>query len=290
MAMLIVLASDHNGYAAKSVLVSALAAMPDVRTIDIGPFRKGERVDYVDYARQVAQIVVSGGADRGILICGTGAGMCIVANKTVGARAVQVQSVRGAELSREHNDANILCLGAWYNHFLEIKDIVMAWLAADFGAGRHVKRIRRVDADPCGKTVLATGCYDILHEGHLRLLQFAKCLGSYLVVGINNDESVRAIKGPCRPINNERDRRLLLESLRYVDEVIVFGEQSPTALLTSVRPNVYVKGGEWTEAQVRQRDNVPDAVRIVLFPLVEGRSTTGVIEQIRKGVDHDKRV
>ena len=124
------------------------------------------------------------------------------------------------------------------------------------------------------------GVFDILHTGHLELLQFSKRLGDRLVVAINSDASVKSLKGENRPINNEANRKKLLESLIEVDEVIIF-DDNLEELRNQIEPNIVVKGGEWTAEQVRERDNIPEDIEIKLFPLVQDYSTTNTIRKIQ---------
>jgi rfaE bifunctional protein nucleotidyltransferase chain/domain len=128
--------------------------------------------------------------------------------------------------------------------------------------------------------VFTNGVFDILHTGHLELLQFSKRLGDRLVVAINSDASVKSLKGENRPINNEANRKKLLESLIEVDEVIIF-DDNLEELRNQIEPNIVVKGGEWTAEQVRERDNIPEDIEIKLFPLVQDYSTTNTIRKIQ---------
>lgn len=133
-----------------------------------------------------------------------------------------------------------------------------------------------------GKQIVFTnGCFDIIHAGHVRYLTAAKSFGDVLIVGLNTDESVRRLKGANRPINNQEDRAEVLLGLKAVDYVIFFGEATAEALIASVKPAVYVKGGDYTletlpEAKIVQRFGG----RVELINLVAGRSTTNVIEKI----------
>jgi D-sedoheptulose 7-phosphate isomerase len=132
------------------------------------------------------------------------------------------------------------------------------------------------------KTVFTNGCFDILHRGHIDLLETARSFGDRLVVGINSDRSVSAIKGPDRPVNGEEDRKAVLEALSCVDEVLIFDELTPAQLIKNIKPDVLVKGGDWQESEIIGADTVRELggeVRTV--PLVEGVSTTGIIENIR---------
>ena len=124
------------------------------------------------------------------------------------------------------------------------------------------------------RIVFTNGCFDILHTGHFELLAEAKSLGGKLIVGINSDESVRRFKGPKRPINNVSKRKKQLELLPWVDEVIVFDEDTPYRLIKEVVPHVIVKGGDYTVEQVVGHDLAP----VHLVPTVDGYSTTQIIE------------
>ncbi len=103
------------------------------------------------------------------------------------------------------------------------------------------------------RIVLANGCFDILHVGHVRYLEAARALGDLLVVGINADEQVRQLKGPGRPFVSERERAEVIASLRAVDLVIIFAEPTVTALLTALRPDIHAKGTDYTEETVPER-------------------------------------
>jgi rfaE bifunctional protein nucleotidyltransferase chain/domain len=131
-----------------------------------------------------------------------------------------------------------------------------------------------------GKTVFTNGCFDILHPGHIDLLTRAKALGSRLVVGINSDDSVRAIKGPDRPIMSQEDRKKILEALGIVDEVIIFDERTPEKLIHSVKPNVLVKGGDWSENEIIGADFVKsNGGEVYSLPLLDGYSSSKVFEK-----------
>lgn len=280
MAEIIAMAADHNGTEFKATLKSVLTA-EGYRCVDLGPEVGSPAVDYVDYAQQLGRLVQAGDCDRGILICGTGIGMSIAANKIPGVRAALVHNIESAGKSREHNDSNVLCLGSWVCSDETNIEITKIWLNEKFGEYRHVRRVARIAPEPQGKVVFANGVFDILHQGHLALLKWARSLGDHLVVGINSDASARELKGPGRPINTQENRKAVLEALRYVDEVVVFDELKPVNLITSLHPRIVVKGGEWLADEVRQRDEIPADVEIKIFPLVFGYSSTTVIEAIR---------
>ena len=132
------------------------------------------------------------------------------------------------------------------------------------------------------RIVFTNGCFDILHAGHVRYLAKARSFGDCLVLGLNSDASVRRLKGPARPINREEDRAEVVGALDSVDYVVLFEEPTAEALIAKVKPEVYVKGGDYT------LDTLPEAKivqsyggRVEFVAMVEGRSTTGVIEKIR---------
>jgi rfaE bifunctional protein nucleotidyltransferase chain/domain len=135
-----------------------------------------------------------------------------------------------------------------------------------------------------GKRIVFTnGCFDILHVGHVRYLSHARNLGDILVVGLNTDRSVRAIKGEKRPIVSENERAEVLSALEVVDYVVLFDEPDPLALITALKPTLLVKGADWSKDRIVGRDVVErSGGKVVRIPLVPGSSSTGVIEKIIK--------
>ena len=130
--------------------------------------------------------------------------------------------------------------------------------------------------------VFTNGCFDLLHVGHIELLKYAKSLGDYLIVGINSDKSVKRLKGDSRPINDENTRKTLLESLKFVDEVVPFGSlEELRNLHNSIRPNVVVKGSDWSEEHLRQADGILPTSKVIRYPLVDSYSSTKIIEKLR---------
>jgi len=130
--------------------------------------------------------------------------------------------------------------------------------------------------------VFTNGCFDLIHAGHVRYLAQARALGDVLVVALNSDRSVRALKGEGRPILNEQERAEVIAALEAVDYVIVFDEETPRELIAALLPDVLVKGGDWPLDQIVGRDEV-EAVggKVLSLPYVEGSSTTEIIERIK---------
>ena len=147
-------------------------------------------------------------------------------------------------------------------------------------SAEEVTRFRKDNRDK--KIVFTNGCFDILHVGHKRYLQQAATLGDILVVGVNSDDSVRRLKGPDRPVNSEQDRAEMLSALGFVDNVVIFGEDTPYELIKQIQPDVLVKGGDYKPEEVVGRDIVEArGGRLELITFVEGKSTTGIIEKIK---------
>ena len=141
--MKIVMGSDHRGFAVKQRLVGALTKLGhEVR--DLGVDTGDGAADYPDFAIPVSEAVARGDADRGILVCGTGFGMCIAANKVAGIRAVSCRDPIEAEMSRRHNDANVLCMSADFLGQELIDRMVQVWLTTDFEGGRHQRRVEKI--------------------------------------------------------------------------------------------------------------------------------------------------
>jgi D-beta-D-heptose 7-phosphate kinase/D-beta-D-heptose 1-phosphate adenosyltransferase len=127
------------------------------------------------------------------------------------------------------------------------------------------------------KVVFTNGCFDLLHLGHISLFNKAKSLGDILIVAINSDKSLKCIKGPKRPLVNQKDRAKLILTLKPVDYVVIFGEQTPLEILRELRPDILVKGGDYRLSELVGREYVKKVYR---FPFVKGRSTTNLINLI----------
>ena len=139
-------------------------------------------------------------------------------------------------------------------------------------------------ADSGKKVVWTNGCFDILHAGHVRSFRDARALGDILIVGLNSDASVRAIKGERRPIICEKDRAEIIAALEAVDYVTIFDERDPVSILAKLRPDIHCKGAEYADGArpVPERDTVLEyGGEIHFLPFHAGRSTTGLIERIR---------
>jgi rfaE bifunctional protein nucleotidyltransferase chain/domain len=133
------------------------------------------------------------------------------------------------------------------------------------------------------RLVFTNGCFDILHVGHVRYLTQARTLGDALLVAINSDRSVRALKGEGRPVVSESERAEVLAALACVDLVTVFDEESPRALIAELLPDVLVKGGDYKPDEIHGREEVERAGgRALSLPFVEGSSTTDIIERVRR--------
>ena len=125
------------------------------------------------------------------------------------------------------------------------------------------------------KTIFTNGCFDILHRGHIELLRYCKSLGR-VVVGINGDKSVKILKGKNRPIFSQEDRKFLLEACKYVDEVIIFDDKTPIEIIKQIKPDIIVKGGDYSREEVVGND----LCEVLIYDYVEGYSTTKSIQDI----------
>lgn len=131
------------------------------------------------------------------------------------------------------------------------------------------------------RVVFTNGCFDVLHRGHVECLQQAASLGDVLVVGVNSDDSVRKLKGPGRPVNGEEDRASVVAAIGCVEYVTIFDDDTPVRLLEAVRPDFYVKGGDYDARALLERPVVERyGGRVVTVGYLPGHSTTGVIERL----------
>ena len=277
---IVVIASDHNGVDQKEEIKSYLIKQ-GLKVLDLGPYDK-ESVDYNVYAKNLAKIIQNKEADNGILICGTGVGMSIVANRLSNVRAVLAHNDFTTLKSREHNDTNVLCLGSWISSKDEMKQYIDSWLAEEWAEGRHWKRVGAIDKS-LNEIVLTNGVFDILHSGHINLLEFAKSQGKRLIVAIDTDERVKTLKGDERPINNLSERIKVVNAIKYVDEVISFGTKEELIDIYNLSgTSLIVRGSEWTEKEIRERDSIPKDIKIKIYPHYKNFSTTEIVEKIKK--------
>jgi D-beta-D-heptose 7-phosphate kinase/D-beta-D-heptose 1-phosphate adenosyltransferase len=133
------------------------------------------------------------------------------------------------------------------------------------------------------KTVFTNGVFDILHEGHIHLLAEAATYADILIVGVNSDASVKRLKGDSRPVNSETSRALVLAALLMIDTVIIFEEDTPLELINFIKPDVLVKGGDYTfDTIVGAKEVIAKGGEVKIIPLEEGFSTTGIINKMKK--------
>ena len=135
-----------------------------------------------------------------------------------------------------------------------------------------------------GRTIVSTnGCFDLLHPGHIDYLSKARALGDYLIIGLNSDQSVHAIKGPKRPINSQTSRAIILSHLIMVDAVVIFNEPTPLNFLSAIKPHIHVKGGDYIAEHLPEFPIVQSAGgRVEILPFVNGFSTSSIIEKIEQ--------
>lgn len=133
------------------------------------------------------------------------------------------------------------------------------------------------------KIIFTNGCFDLIHVGHLRTFNEAKKMGDLLVVGINSDRSVKTLKGETRPLIAEQERAELIAALKPVDYVIIFDEINASRLLDTIKPDVYVKGGDYTLDNLPEKDSIiRSKIEVKFIPLVAGISTTELVKRIRQ--------
>jgi D-beta-D-heptose 7-phosphate kinase/D-beta-D-heptose 1-phosphate adenosyltransferase len=147
----------------------------------------------------------------------------------------------------------------------------------------ELRRVRERLRAEGRRVVFTNGCFDLLHVGHVRYLREARSLGDALMVAINSDRSVRALKGAGRPLTNEAERAEVLSALASVDFVTVFDEDSPRSLIAELLPDVLVKGGDYAPEEIHGREETEAAGgRVLALPFVEGASTTSIIQRIKE--------
>jgi rfaE bifunctional protein nucleotidyltransferase chain/domain len=151
--------------------------------------------------------------------------------------------------------------------------LTIAEVPAEIGRWRAARR----------RVVFTNGVFDLLHPGHVRYLQAARAEGDALIVAVNSDRSVRAIKGPTRPLNPESERAEVIGALACVDAVVVFDEDTPADIIRLVQPDVLVKGADWPIDRIVGRDTVEGrGGRVVRIPVEQGWSTTSIVERMQR--------
>lgn len=133
------------------------------------------------------------------------------------------------------------------------------------------------------KIVFTNGCFDLLHPGHIAYLYEAACLGNKLIIGLNTDKSVKKLKGETRPVNNEYSRAILLAAMFFIDAIILFDEETPLQLINKIKPDVLVKGGDYTiENIVGAKETLELGGKVEVLSFLEGYSSSAIIEKIKK--------
>jgi rfaE bifunctional protein nucleotidyltransferase chain/domain len=146
----------------------------------------------------------------------------------------------------------------------------------------HIIDVIKAEQQKGKKIVFTNGCFDILHRGHVTYLNQARNLGDLLIVGINSDESVKRLKGPERPVNMLEDRAYVLSSLKSVDYVIPFEEDTPLNLINLIMPDILVKGGDYTiDRIIGAQEVLAHGGRVEIIPFVPGKSTSAIIDTIK---------
>jgi len=187
---------------------------------------------------------------------------------------------------------NISLVLAFFGFLLSFVAIVIAlWQVRDARRISKIVKVRSVDSlleelawhRKRKETIVFTnGCFDVIHRGHIEFLKFCKSQGNIVVLGLNSDSSVKIIKGPERPINNQDDRAAVLAALETVEYVTFFDEPTPLNLIKKVKPDVLVKGQDWQDKGVVGREFVESyGGKVALAPLVEGKSSTATIEKMK---------
>jgi D-glycero-beta-D-manno-heptose 1-phosphate adenylyltransferase len=175
-------------------------------------------------------------------------------------------------------------IGAWYNFVWDKLSGEGGFSNLGVVIDRNELRLDIQDLKKAGKKIVFTnGCFDLLHPGHIKLLEQAKSLGDVLIVGINSDASVRKNKGANRPVMPEGERAEILAGLDAVDYVVVFDEATPRELIAAILPNILVKGSDWGADEIVGREEVERAGgRVVSIPVEPGFSTTNLILRIQR--------
>jgi D-beta-D-heptose 7-phosphate kinase/D-beta-D-heptose 1-phosphate adenosyltransferase len=242
----------------------------DIVKLNLSEFAKFSSSEDLQETRSlynIGTLIVTRGSDSVLLVDNTGV-------KELSTKKHQVSDVTGAGDVFIAALAHYLSLGLTIENAAEKATTLASISVTKFGTYiLSEDDIRSVSP----KVVFTNGCFDILHRGHIDYLKKSRALGDKLIVGINSDESVRRLKGLCRPINLENDRKYILESLDCVDEVIIFDEDTPYDLIKKINPSIITKGGDYKNIE----DVVGhDIATVLLIPFVEGYSTTKILEKL----------
>jgi len=215
----------------------------------------------------------------------TGAGDMVLATLSV-TLAAQCDYKTAVEISNIAGGIEVEKFGV---ATVTIEEIVNEIISENRGKGGKIRTIESLITEldwhrkQKEKIVFTNGCFDVLHRGHIEFLKFCKAQGDVVVVGLNSDSSVRKIKGPGRPINNQHDRAAVLAALETIDYVTIFDEMDPLNLIKKIKPDVLVKGQDWAEKGVIGKEFVESiGGKVVLAPLVEGKSSTKIIEKLNR--------
>lgn len=232
--------------------------------------RSGETVNFPTEALEVYDVTGAGDTIIAALVAGVVQGLPMVtaidhANVAAG---IAVSRPGTYVVTREDLDDR-----------LKRRETLPTKLASLSALTRKLADARKTGA----RVVFTNGCFDVLHAGHVRLLDLAKRQGDVLVVGLNSDSSITRLKGPSRPVNNVDDRAEVLSALSAVDHIILFDDETPLDLITAIKPNVLVKGGDYTEATIVGADVVrAHGGQVVIIPLLQGRSTTALLAALKR--------
>lgn len=161
---------------------------------------------------------------------------------------------------------------------MNTRELIEARILSREDAGRSAFRWKYLEE----RLVFTNGCFDILHRGHVEYLMSCKDLGERLIVGLNSDSSVSALKGVERPVNNQNDRALALAALMFVDAVVIFDEDTPESLIEILKPDFLVKGGDYSVEEIAGAEFVKsNGGAVQTIPFIEGYSTTEFIQKIQ---------
>jgi D-beta-D-heptose 7-phosphate kinase/D-beta-D-heptose 1-phosphate adenosyltransferase len=234
---------------------------------------KGEVVDHPTEALEVFDVTGAGDTIMAALVVGIAQGL------SMSAAIDQANLAASVAVSRQ---GTYVVSRADLEDRLYRRDHSMTKLLPVPVLLQRLARARQAGA----RIVFTNGCFDVLHAGHVRLLDHAKRLGDILIVGLNSDASVRRLKGAPRPVNDLDDRAEVMSGLASVDHIVVFEEDTPLSLIREIAPDVLVKGGDYSaETIVGAEDVVASGGQVVIVPLLAGRSTSAILGAAVRGTD-----